>query len=199
MALHQHSCWRSVKPPCQRGTHTNLPKSLMEPVKTTGPYTGSIIDFILALLLRTHHAMHTNGGPFRGPADRRVKLATVSVVGMKVGKAKPWRLFLAQVHVNTHNRMSTPSHTCTLPDLPPKFGVQPGSSSVKIAGLTNWGFFCVTKWMRWKSSELPCYTVSGAGLSKGTSIGSMHGLYVSCVYEHAFTVCWCMLATCKLV
>lgn len=35
MALHQHSCWRSVKPLCQGATHT-LTKSLMAPVKTMG-------------------------------------------------------------------------------------------------------------------------------------------------------------------
>lgn len=115
MALHQHSCWRSVKPPCQRGTHTNLPKSLMEPVKTTGPYTGSIIDFILALLLRTHHAMHTNGGPFRGPTDRRVKLAP-ECHSFCCGN-ESWKSKALEAFFGTSARKHTQSHVHTQPHM----------------------------------------------------------------------------------
>lgn len=48
-------------------THTNtLSKVADGASKNHRPFNGSIIDFILELLLRTHHALHTNGRPFTG-------------------------------------------------------------------------------------------------------------------------------------
>lgn len=48
---------------CATEPHTP-PKATDGASKNHGPCTGSIIDFIPKLLLRTHYALHTNGWPF---------------------------------------------------------------------------------------------------------------------------------------
>lgn len=157
MALHQHSCWRSVKPPCQRGTHT-LPKSLMEPVKTTGRSLAA------SLILSSNDCW--------GCTMLCIPMVGLSQADRQEGQISPrlpqfllweWKLekealapFLAicwpalsHVHINTQPHIQINKlikmhpHTVCQIYLRIRYAARKLISG--IGGLANWGFFCVTK------------------------------------------------------
>lgn len=155
MALHQHSCWRSVKPPCQRGTHT-VPKSLMEPVKTTGRSLAA------SLILSSNYCW--------GCTMPCIPMAGLSQADMQEGQISPrlpqslfweWKLdkeslapflvicwpALSHVRINTQPQIHTQkknllikTHAHTVYQI--YLGIRYAARKLisGIGGLANWGF-----------------------------------------------------------
>lgn len=191
MAHHQHSCWRSVKPPCQRATHT-LPKVTDGASKNHRPFTGSIIDFIPKLLLRTCRALHTNFKPLADRHEGQISCRLQQFLLWEVGEARSGSFFgdlLTQIH-------NTPTHN--LPDLPLYWVCSQEAhqwncrfSQVRI-------FLCNQASNEWaeKTPELPRYTVYGVQ----ALVPCQGYITEKCAYSSwrvgeskRVPICWCML------
>lgn len=127
---------------CVRESHTPSPKVTGGASKNHGPFSGSIIGFIPKLLLRTHHALHTNSRLFtRRPAGGSYQphTVTVFVMGMKVGEASASSFVQQFTDVYTCINMHTDPQVNQLNSSHAQFaratsalGMQPESSSVEL-------------------------------------------------------------------